>query len=118
VNIASHRRYFDVYVVQHKLLIEFDGTQHYKFPNGIHKTRQAFDASQVADVEKVKYALANGIRILRLDYSYVVRDKMYRVLDVVMTSTHRLMLTSQIHYQYITTQVPDVTPVYITTEKP
>lgn len=44
----------DCYNVQLGIAIEYNGEQHYSFPNGIQKTRSEFDAQQRRDKYKIK----------------------------------------------------------------
>ena len=50
----------------HWFLVEFDGEQHYSFPNYFHKSREEFDAQCRRDRIKDEYCKKNGIRLYRV----------------------------------------------------
>ena len=59
---------FDYYIPYKKLFIEFNGDQHYKFPNGFHKTYRDFLVQKHHDWLKRKYAKDNGYKLLTISY--------------------------------------------------
>ena len=60
---------FDIGIVSKKLLVEFDGLQHYEFPNFFHKTRKDFEKQKERDVRKTELAKTNGWHLLRIKYN-------------------------------------------------
>lgn len=60
---------FDIGVVSKKLLVEYNGIQHYEYPNFFHKTRQDFKDQVDRDELKAKQASDNGWKLLVIKYS-------------------------------------------------
>lgn len=73
VNPETGRRLeFDSYYPPWKLAVEYNGAQHYSFPNHYHPDtpagRAAFQAQLRRDQHKLKAARENGIRLIRIPY--------------------------------------------------
>ena len=64
-----------------KIVIEFNGEQHYKMVKVFQKKRKDFLSAQENDRKKISYALANGYEI----YCVLYRDlgKLYKLSDVL-----------------------------------
>lgn len=63
----TSRRY-DFYIPKYRLLIEYDGGQHFQFVQIFHETKENFELSKRIDVEKTKAALENKYHIARIDH--------------------------------------------------
>ena len=59
---------YDFYIPSKNILIEYNGEQHYKFPNGFHKTYHDFLIQKHHDWLKRKYAKDNGYIFLEINY--------------------------------------------------
>lgn len=75
--------YFDFYLKQLNLAIEFDGEQHF-YPvdfkgGGIEEATKEFEELQIRDKEKNEYCLNNNITLLRIPYWE--RENINNVLD-------------------------------------
>ena len=60
---------YDIGVVNKKLLVEYNGLQHYEYPNYFHKTRQDFNEQVERDELKKKLARINGWNLLVIQYN-------------------------------------------------
>jgi len=60
---------YDVAIPSEKLLIEYDGIQHYKYPNFFHKTKKEYLAQVRRDKKKNKLAKDNGWKLVRFKYN-------------------------------------------------
>lgn len=58
----------DAYHPKMKVGIEYNGPQHYKFPNVYHKTEEEFERSQERDNLKKKLCLQNLINLIEIPY--------------------------------------------------
>lgn len=58
----------DAFFPDLNLGIEYNGIQHYKFPNHLHKTKEEFEESLERDKLKLKLAKENNIRIISIPY--------------------------------------------------
>ena len=58
----------DCYIKDRKLAIEYDGEQHYEYPNIFHKTREEFDRQQSNDREKDSLCKERGVHLIRIKY--------------------------------------------------
>jgi hypothetical protein len=61
--------------------IEFDGEQHFKRTSRFHPTVEAFEKQKLHDIIKTKYCYNNSISLLRIDYSFNCKEKMWPLLD-------------------------------------
>lgn len=55
---------WDGYSKEHNIAFEYQGYQHFDFPNFFHKTREAFDSACQRDRQKVEYAKTHRIRLI------------------------------------------------------
>lgn len=63
---------YDICVPEKKILIEYDGPQHYIFPNRFHKTRGQFEEQQLRDKLKENLAIENDWKLVRIPHSIPV----------------------------------------------
>lgn len=59
----------DVFDPQTNVAIEYNGIQHYKFPNKFHKTKEEFEAQQYRDDLKEKICKKVGINLISIPYT-------------------------------------------------
>ena len=71
---------YDYYLPDLNLLIEYDGIQHYIFPNYFHKTRRDFLVQKHHDWMKRKYAKKHNIKLQRILYNENIKDKIEEIL--------------------------------------
>ncbi len=71
--------YLDGYSDELKLGLEYQGIQHYEWPNYYHKTKKDFDKQQKNDKIKCKKCIKNNVKLIVIPYtiSYRNREKMY-----------------------------------------
>ncbi len=67
---------FDFYLPKYKLLIEFDGWQHYNMTS--RDTKESFELRKKRDEIKTNYCKDNNIELLRI--SYLERDNIEKIL--------------------------------------
>lgn len=59
---------YDFYLPNYNLLIEYQGIQHTKFVEGLHKSKKAFEKQLEHDRRKKEYAQNNNIKLLEIWY--------------------------------------------------
>lgn len=59
---------FYVQLIDHKVLVEVDGVQHFEFVSHYHKNRQGFLKNQEHDRRKNSYALSQNLPLYRIPY--------------------------------------------------
>lgn len=59
---------FDIYIPKYKLLIEYNGAQHYKYTPFFHKTKKAFIKQKTRDRTKKRMAERNGYTLVVIKY--------------------------------------------------
>ena len=59
----------DAHYKEHNLIIEYNGEQHYKYPNFYHKTKEDFLKQQQSDLAKLEYCKNNNIKLLVIPFS-------------------------------------------------
>lgn len=60
--------YFDFAIIQRRLLIEYDGEQHFRYVERFHKTKEVFQNARQRDKIKEELAHQNGYDVVRFDY--------------------------------------------------
>ncbi len=75
VNSKGRRLELDCYNEQLKINIEYDGIQHYKYPNRLHKNKEEFDRQRQNDLKKDQWCIDNGIINIRVSYLYDSKEK-------------------------------------------
>lgn len=56
-----------------QIVIEFDGKMHFKYVKYFHKDEEEFKHRRSVDRVKTYHALSNGFKVIRIDYSQVLR---------------------------------------------
>ena len=70
---------WDGYNEEHKIAFEYQGYQHYEFPNAFHKTEDSFLLQQIRDHYKEQYAKKNSITLLVIPYTK--KDNLKEYID-------------------------------------
>ncbi len=70
--------FFDFYVPNLNLVIEFDGIQHVKQSYEFHKTRKDFIKQRMRDSAKNKFCSLNNIKLLRIEHHQI--NSIYKIL--------------------------------------
>jgi hypothetical protein len=76
----------DNYIPSKKIGFEYNGYQHYVFPNVYHKTLDEFEAQKVRDIEKQKRAKEKGITLITIRYDEnlsktLIENKLMEIKD-------------------------------------
>ncbi len=66
---TGKRMELDGFNEQLKIAFEYDGIQHYKYPNKFHKTEQAFLGQVQRDKDKVRICDEHGVYLIRVPYT-------------------------------------------------
>lgn len=69
---------YDFYIPSESLLVEFNGLQHYRFPNLFHKNYHDFLVQKHHDWLKRRYAEKHGIRLLIIPYPE--KDRLWEII--------------------------------------
>lgn len=64
----NNRYFFDFYLPDHVMFIEYDGAQHYKYIQWFHRSLNNFESYRERDVMKSEYAEKNNMELLRIPY--------------------------------------------------
>ena len=73
---------YDIGIADKRLLIEYNGIQHYEYPNFFHKTRASFNEQVERDELKKDLAKINGWKLLIIKYNEeVTYGNIYRKLQ-------------------------------------
>lgn len=73
----------DCFSPQSRNAVEYDGVQHYQFPNPFHKTKKEFQKQQNRDKTKDRLCLEKKINLIRVPYtvdSSLRGEKRYRAI--------------------------------------
>ncbi len=82
---GGRKRSFDFYV-NDSYIIEFDGSQHFKYTNTGWDTKEHFERTHKSDLIKNKYCFEHNIPLIRIPY-----DKDYTFEDLKLETTHFLL---------------------------
>lgn len=114
-NLPTRR--FDFYLKKYKILIEYDGEQHFKFVKQFHDTEEGFVKSQEIDVVKTVGALKAGYKLIRLDHLLKTKKSIELILlhaiETMKSSNHQLYLSSDVSYdsllRKVRAEIPNLT---------
>lgn len=95
---------FMVYIGEDRVLIEYDGEQHFRFSDFFHNDETHFQYSQERDITKTLWALENGIPLIRIAYTQFDQIK-----DIISAQVYQrnLYLSDQEIYSYIAQRLPE-----------
>lgn len=82
-NIGIH--YFDFYIPQYNLILEYHGIQHYEYNTYFHKNFEEFQYRQKKDIEKKETALKNGFNYISIKYTLL--NNLDSILEYIFNST-------------------------------
>lgn len=71
---TGRRLELDGYSAELRSAFEYNGRQHYEFPNSFHKTREEFDRQVERDALKVKTCREMGIDLIVIPYDTSIED--------------------------------------------
>lgn len=86
-------REFDFYV-NNQYIIEYDGSQHFKYTDTGWNTKEHFERTRKSDLIKNKYCFDNNIPLIRIPY-----DAKYTIDDLKLETT-RFLLTPENEEEY------------------
>ena len=66
----------DMFCPALRTAVEYNGRQHYEFPNGFHTTREQFEAQQRRDMAKAEICRTVGVRLVVVDAMADVQEEM------------------------------------------
>lgn len=66
---------YDIAVPELKLIVEYDGIQHFKQIKFFHKNREEFDLYRANDHAKEEIAKIQGWKVIRFNYMEDVKDR-------------------------------------------
>ncbi len=64
VSDKNHHMYVDIFVADQKLCVEYQGQQHYFYPNRFHKSYEDFQDQRRRDVLKKELLVNHGFRYI------------------------------------------------------
>lgn len=59
---------YDIFIKSRKILVEYNGKQHYDYPNYFHKTQKEFTDQQKRDKRKTLLAKKHGYKLIVFNY--------------------------------------------------
>jgi len=74
-NRNGHGLELDCYNEELKINIEYDGIQHYIYPNRLHKNKKQFKLQQQNDSDKDQWCIDNNILQIRVSYKYDTKEE-------------------------------------------
>jgi len=89
---------FDFFIKNHKLLIEFDGSQHFEFPHQYHKTELDFKKYLNYDRRKNNYAKKNKINLLRIPHTlkHKIENEIEKVLEEINNRNYVFIINEEL----------------------
>lgn len=83
----------------YEYLLEWDGSIHFSYTPYIHKSEASFRYRQRMDCLKMKAALVNGYRVIRIDYTQI--DHIRSHLENALKDECRIYVSDTNKYKYI-----------------
>ena len=74
-NITGAQMELDLYNKTLNIAIEYNGYQHYEFPNVFHKTRREFDEQVGRDILKEQLCIAHGIKFIKIKWNTSIYEE-------------------------------------------
>lgn len=74
---------YDFYLIDFKVLLEYDGKQHYEKIDYFHKTIKDFEESQKRDELKTLYAEQNNYKLFRIKYNEDIFERMKYIIQML-----------------------------------
>lgn len=79
---------FDFYLPKQKVLIEYQGLQHFEFNKHFHKTKEMFEERKLRDKIKKEYAKKHNYILLEPTYKLDTYEKLSKYLDKYLLNIH------------------------------
>ncbi len=95
-DIGNKHRYYEVdgYNEEYKIAFEYNGYQHYIYPNRFHKTQNIFYELQQRDIDKRNYCAKLGIHVITIPHTESTNLKQYieREIKLWQLQNHSLLV--------------------------
>ena len=75
--------FFDFYLPDYNILIEYDGEQHYFYRNEGWNTKENFKKTKERDIYKNNWCIQNNIKLIRIPYTKLNNLQLSDLLDEV-----------------------------------
>ncbi len=82
-------------------ILEYDGLQHVEYTPIFHKTLEGFEDRKNRDVEKTRYALRNGYRLIRISYIEKSIDDITHSINDAISSGRKIWYSDPEMYGFI-----------------
>lgn len=82
---------YDRYIPELNLLIEYDGEQHFKYIEFMHKTNDAYNAMVIRDSIKTKYAIDKGFNFIRIAYFENCKESLNEVIHLIGSTDEQII---------------------------
>ena len=79
---SNYMAYFDFYLPKYNCLIEYDGSQHFKYRDSGWNTKQNFLKTKKHDLQKNRYCWNNNLNLIRIPYTYFDNLKIEDLLPI------------------------------------
>lgn len=80
-------------------ILEYDGKQHFQMVSLFHKKLYDFIMQQIRDIEKMEFALNNGYRVIRIDYT--CEKLIQHHLDKALKLRNSIYYSNESFYSYL-----------------
>lgn len=67
---------FDIYIPKKRIIIEYDGQQHFKYVKFFHKTRRGYLKARYRDRLKEILAAKHDLKVIRLNYKQTITKEL------------------------------------------
>jgi hypothetical protein len=74
-NITGAQMEIDLYNKIKNIAIEYNGYQHYEFPNVFHKSRKEFNDQVTRDILKEQLCIARGMKFIKIKWNTSVDEE-------------------------------------------
>ena len=90
---TGHLLELDMYDEKNRIAIEYDGPQHYEYPNPFHKTQAEFHELQQRDADKTSICRMHGVRLIRVRASTLEEEIDFAMGEFVRLGLDQLMVS-------------------------
>ena len=100
--ILPTKRYdFYIHYKEHKILIEYDGIQHFKYVEYFHKSYDDYTSNRNNDILKTTVALKRGFKIVRIDYTNDTKSSIIAHLSKALISEESTYFSNVNMYEWL-----------------
>lgn len=86
VRVGETRQFFDFFLKDYKIAIEYNGEQHYSFNSKFHRCQEDFELQIERDNRKKEYCKNNNLKLIVIPY-YKTREEIQNIIESLVSES-------------------------------